>query len=428
MAIDFDPAAPEGVAGTSVRGESAVPAPGAPSGRAAVVRFFLSVFLSLYGDWLTTVALVVLLYELTGSPAGPAGYLLVRVAPRVIGPWIGGGLADRLSPRRVMVIAGLVQGAFTASFVLSDRAHAIWALYTAVAIAQFVGSLVRPSQGALLQTLVSSSRLTQANALYGTFFSTSIFVGPAIGALLLLHTGPDLLFAIDAVTFLVGAILAATLPSGRVTSAVPRSAGAGLPSQSAFALGARDPVIRLVAAANFAMGLTVTVAQALLVVAARERFGSDAAVGILYSAVGIGGTLGGLFALRWTPPHRHIRLLILIAAIVEVVGLASFAAVSVRATGLLLLAASTVASAIFDVWGLTEIQRRAPAGYVGRFNAIPWTCQYAGMLVGAVWALGTTVVFRWDQALELACLGMAVLVATAGVIGTAAAAPEPQAP
>ena len=416
MAIDLDPAAPpERVMGSSAPREPAVSASAELVGRTPIVRFFASVFLSLYGDWLTTVALVVLLYELTGSPAGPAGYLLARVAPRVIGPWIGGSLADRLSPRRVMIISGLIQGVLTASLVFADRAHSVWALYTAVAVAQFVGSLARPSQGALLPTLVSAVRLTQANALYGTFFSSSIFVAPAIGALLLVHTGPDVLFLIDAGTFAVAAVLMTTLPSGGPAASPDSPRGPGLPNPSTFALGARDPVIRLVAASNFAMGLTVTVAQALLVVAARERFGSDAAVGILYSAVGVGGIVGGLLALRWRPPRVRIGLVIFSAAIINVTAFAAFAAVTQRFAGLALLAAGSVASAGFDVWGITEIQRRAPPRYAGRFNAIPWACLYAGMLVGAIWALGTSSVFHWDLALELVCLAMAILIGVVGI-------------
>jgi predicted MFS family arabinose efflux permease len=416
VAIHLDPAAsPEGVAGSSVPSEPAVPASAGSIRRARIVRFFASVFLSGYGDWLTTIALVVLLFELTGTPAGPAGYLLARVAPRVIGPWIGGSIADRFSPRRVMIVAGFIQGVLTASLVLADRAHSVWALYAAVAIAQFVGSLARPSQGALLPTLVSADGLTQANALYGTFFSSSIFVAPAIGALLLVHTGPDVLFLIDAGTFVVAAMLMMTIPSaGRASSSVSPP-DAALPNPSAVALGARDPVIRLVAASNFAMGVIVTVAQALLVVAARERFGSDAAVGIMYSAVGVGGIVGGLIALRWRPPRLRIGVVIFTATVIAVTAFAGFAAVTERFAGLALLAAASVASAGFDVWGITEIQRRAPPRYAGRFNAIPWASAYAGMLVGAVWALGTSSALHWDLALEWACLAMAILVGAVGI-------------
>ena len=63
----------------------------------------------------------------------------------------------------------------------------------------------------------------------------------------------------------------------------------------------RYSAIRGIAAANFASGLAVTVTQALLVVAAREHYGGDAAVGYLYAGVGVGGTLGGIIALRVAP-------------------------------------------------------------------------------------------------------------------------------
>ena len=56
---------------------------------------------SVYGDWLTTVALLVLLFRLTHSPFGPALYMLARVAPRLVGPFPGGALADRFGPARI---------------------------------------------------------------------------------------------------------------------------------------------------------------------------------------------------------------------------------------------------------------------------------------------------------------------------------------
>ena len=68
-----------------------------------VTRFLAASGISFYGDWLTTVALVVLLFRVTGSATGPALYILVRVAPRVLGPVPGGVLADRMGPVRITV-------------------------------------------------------------------------------------------------------------------------------------------------------------------------------------------------------------------------------------------------------------------------------------------------------------------------------------
>src|SRR2546428_162090 len=76
----------------------------------SAARFLVASGISFYGDWLTTVALVVLLFRLTGSPTGPALYMLFRVAPRVLGAAPGGALADRYGPVRLATFCAVGQG------------------------------------------------------------------------------------------------------------------------------------------------------------------------------------------------------------------------------------------------------------------------------------------------------------------------------
>jgi MFS family permease len=396
--------------GTSASPVSVWASPKPPRGPAA--RFFLAVFLSLYGDWLTTVALLVVLFEATNSPAAPAGYMVVRVAPRALSPWLGGNLADRLSPRVVMAVTSTLQALFSLSLIASHRLELIWGIYLAVAVAQFTGALGRPSQGAVLPTLVSDRALPRANATYGLFFSTSIFVGPALGAALLANVGPDPLFAIDAATFAISALLIVTLPrtiqqpEGDVT--IP---GRSQRSVGSLRLALHQPEIRVVAAANFASGLAVTVTQALLVVAAHERFGGDAAVGYLYSSVGIGGAVGGMVAFRWIPARLWTRLSVFLAIVVSLVAIAAFSAATAIPLALLALAISSLTGSSVDTWGVTEIQRRAPPGFMGRYSSVIFVSMYSGMLVGALWALGTAGVFHWDVVIQISCAAMLVLMA-----------------
>jgi predicted MFS family arabinose efflux permease len=375
------------------------------------VRFFVAVFLSLYGDWLTTVALLVVLFQATNSAVAPAGYMLARVAPRTLGPWLGGSLTDRLSPRLVITATSAMQAVLTVSLIGAHRAGLVWAIYALVALAQFAGALGRPSHGALTPSLVGERELPRANATYWLLFNTSIFVGPAIGAALLTRAGPDLLFAIDAATFAVAALLIKMLPTG---GAGPESGVAPVPPESrrqgAVWHALRQPGIRMVAVANFASGLTVTVTQALLVVAAHERFGGDAAVGYLYSSVGVGGVVGGIIALRWVPARVWTRFAVFIATVVEVVALAGFSGSTLVPLALLMLAISSTAASSFDTWGVTEIQRSAPPGLMGRYNSVIFISLNTGMLAGALWAVGTAGALHWDVAIEWACAAMLVLI------------------
>jgi MFS family permease len=389
----------------------------------------VAVFLSLYGDWLTTVALLVVLYDITHSPAGPAAYVLARVGPRVLGPWFGGALADRLSPRRLMVLACVAQAVLTASLIVFNRSGSVLGILVAVAAAQFVGAMARPSQGALLPTLVQDSSLSRANALYWTFFSSSIFVGPAIGAALLAHVGADGVFAVDAATFAISAVLIATIPRSGTAEVTGKPSTPDRRSQwGGLRLALRDPLIRMVATANFASGVVVTVTQAFLVVAAAERFGGASSVGYLYSGVGIGGTLGGMFALRATPARLWVRHAVFAVIATEVLALAGLSLVAAIGSALALLALSSFAGSLFDVWGATEVQRRSPPGYLGRFNAVIWISQYSGMLIGALWALGTSAFLRWDGALQIASAAMFLFAVVMWTTGGRARSPVKEEP
>ena len=71
-------------------------------------------------------------------------------------------------------------------------------------------SLFSPTQAALLPSLARSpEELTAANLVLTTIESVGIFMGPAIGGIMLALTGTDAVFAASAVAFLLSALLLA---------------------------------------------------------------------------------------------------------------------------------------------------------------------------------------------------------------------------
>src|SRR5258708_37081419 len=61
---------------------------------AGYARFIAAVATSFYGDWFTTVALLVAVYGLSSGPVAPALLALVRLGPRLVASPLGGRLAD----------------------------------------------------------------------------------------------------------------------------------------------------------------------------------------------------------------------------------------------------------------------------------------------------------------------------------------------
>jgi len=372
-------------------------------------RFVAATTCSFYGDWLTTVAVVVLVYRVAGTAVAPAGYMLARVAPRLVGPLVGGALADRFGASRVVAVSSLLQGALTAAIIPAAHARLLWAIYAAVALAQVAGSTVRPAHGALLPRLVPESRLDQANGLYMTLFATSILVSPALAVPLLALTGPDLLLLIDVGTFIVAAGLMLTLPyTGAATGEETlsfRSALVGL------GVVRRDPFLRALVMAHTApSGICVTAAQAVLVVAAADRYGGEGRVGALYAAVGAGAVIAGLFTLR-VRPRAVSRSLVLALSLVELEGVAVLVAAPVLWAAMIGLAVSSGAAVFYQVWGIVELQRRTPRETLGRVSGVIVLGQFVGMLVGACGALALVPLLGWSHALlAMCCLGLALLV------------------
>ncbi|MBV9101785.1 MAG: MFS transporter [Candidatus Dormibacteraeota bacterium] len=373
-------------------------------------RFLAAVGVSCYGDWLTTVALVVLLYRVTGTAAAPALYILARVAPRVAGPLFGGTLTDRVGPVRVATLCALAQGCLTGMIVLLAASRAVWGIYLLVAAAQFLNALSQPALGALLPRVTPAHRLGRVNGIYSGLFSSSILVSPALGALLLPHVSPEWLIAADAATFLVAALLLLTLDgvAPPVPSASPRGAAAG------FRIVSRDRVLRLVAAAYAANPAVITALQAVLVIAASQRFGHDSYVGWLYAAVGAGGLIGSLSFLRPTPSQVGRRA-ILVASVIELGPLAVFVVAPNLAVAAALLFISSMGGVLWQVNGSIGLQQRVPVDLLGRVNAAVRSAMYTGMLVGAVAVAVLVQPFGW-QATVLCVVAAAFLLIAAAAL------------
>jgi predicted MFS family arabinose efflux permease len=366
---------------------------------------------SSYGDWLTTVALVVLLFRATQSPIGPSVYMIARVAPRLIGPFPGGALADRYGPARIAAGCAVAQGVLTASIVIFSERRIVWPIFVVVACAQLFSSAAQPCYGALVPRVTDSARLGRVQGVYAALISSSILISPAIGALVLPFTAPEVLIAIDAATFFVAAALVATLMdvgsenSGPIRST--RGMSAGIP------IVLRDPMLRFLTAAYISNAAAVTALQSVLVVAAADRFGHDTAVGWLYAAIGAGSLLGTLPVIRRTP-ERVGQKPIIAFTILELATLAAFVFATSIPLALALLFISAVGSTLYQTRGNVGLQQRVHREFLGRTTAVERFAGYLGMLLGAIAAASLVQSFGWEATVLIVCaLGATLIFITA---------------
>lgn len=372
-----------------------------------LIRYLAASGISLYGDWLTTFALVVLLFRTTGSAIGPALYMLARVAPRVIGPTPGGILADRFGPVPVATSCLLAQAVLIGLLVVTADSGLTWAVYVLVAVAQFANAASQPAYAAMPPRVSAPEHLGRTNGLYGSLLSSSILVSPAVGALVLPHTTPEVLISADAVTFVIAALLIASLGA----RSGPADHGAQIGgARLGWSAVMSDASLRSGVAAIFGNSVVVTTLQALLVVAATEHFHNDTSVGWLYAGVGAGGIVASLLFLR-ANPRRIRRRDIVLLAIIEVAALALFVVVLNIALAIALLFISSVAAVTYQVLSAIAMQQRVPMHLLGRASGARRQAMYVGMLLGALAALGLVGVLGWQATvLVVSAASVAVLL------------------
>jgi predicted MFS family arabinose efflux permease len=339
---------------------------------------------SLLGDGMVSVALAFAVLELGGSASEVGLVLAARALPLVACLLAGGVVADRVSPRAVMVgadVARLAAQGVLAALLIAGAAQ-IWMLALLTGATGAATGFFNPASTRLLPLIVVPERLQQANGLRATAMAVGEILGPIVSGLLVVAASPGWALAIDAATF---GISAACLSRLRVPPDAERAAASFFADLRAGwgAFRALRWVWTFVLAASLGNMLWAAWSALGPVVAARE-LGGAAAWGTVLAAMGVGGVAGGAAAIRARP--RRPLLLVVPTMLVFAVPLALLAAHA----PVPLLATATLASGAVMMYGNTvwesTLQRHIAPEALARVSAYDWFGSLACYPIGlALW-------------------------------------------
>jgi len=177
-------------------------------------RLWAGTVVSLLGDWFNTIALYVLVTELTGSPLALGGVFLTKMLPWALSAPLAGVLVDRYNRRALMIGTDLVRAVLVLGFLFIDQPVEVPWLYVLLAAQVVAGAVFTPAKSASIPNITTPRELLTANALMSATWSTMLAVGAALGGLAVEVVGIHAVFWIDSVTYLVSAvfILGTTIP------------------------------------------------------------------------------------------------------------------------------------------------------------------------------------------------------------------------
>src|SRR5947209_584379 len=171
--------------------------------------FFTGQLISNSGNWLSMVALTLLVLHLTNSGVAVGLVAACQFGPILVLSAFAGLVADRSNKLRLLKTTQI--GEMCQSLVLAGLAFMnhppLWALYVTAAGGGCLLAFDNPVRRSFVTEMVPEEDVANAVTLYSALVNTSRIFGPALAGLLVVTLGYGWAFTIDAISYL--AVLAA---------------------------------------------------------------------------------------------------------------------------------------------------------------------------------------------------------------------------
>ena len=326
--------------------------------------------LSTIGDALVPIATAFAVLEI-GSASDLGLVLAAAVATRAAFFMIGGVWAGRL-PRRLVMIAAdatraVVQLAIAVAFLTGEIE--VWHLVASSVVFGAAASFFRPASTGLLPQIILPGQLQEANALLALSQNAIHLFGPVVAGLLIAAVGYDLIYAVDAATFVASLwFLALMRPLGRA-----RTRGHSFIADARDGIRAvlRRPWMRVTIIADLFGNFVFAPYFVLGPLVVREHLDGPTDWGLMMAASAAGGIAGAALVLRWKPRRPLVVAYVgLLAAPLALLSLVPPLSLQLLMLGSLLFAMAQVVQNTF--WS-TIAQQHVPEELLGRVDAVAWT-------------------------------------------------------
>jgi MFS family permease len=175
-----------------------------PLRRSDFRRLWIAQTVSIVGDKINQIALILLVYSLTHSFAQMGLVFAITFLPAALFGLVAGPLVDRWDRRRTMIAADVIRAVLVACIPLV-AVFGLGAVYALAFASATVSLFFEPSRMALIPSIVDDDELMAANALDMTTMSVSEILGIAFGGALVATIGYAAPFWVDSATFLISA-------------------------------------------------------------------------------------------------------------------------------------------------------------------------------------------------------------------------------
>jgi MFS family permease len=345
-----------------------------PLSNPAYRRLFWGVAATMLGQQMTLVAVPFQVYALTGSSLLVGVTSMVALVPLIVFGLLGGAIADAMDRRRLMLItstgAAVTSGLLALQALLPGGGN-LALLWVLTACVSGFAAVNQPTRSAVIPAIVGPSGVAAANALSMTVHQAGVIVGPLLAGLLIGLGDLFLTYAVDALGFLVAALLLRglpPLPPGGVAGplrlgAAVRGVGEG------FAFLRTQPVLLMTFVVDI-IAMLFAWPQAVFPELSQTRFeDSPNSLGWLYAGISIGALVMGLVS-GWVTRVDRQGAVVLGAIAVWGLAIIGFGLAPTLWLAVFCLAVAGAGDMISAVLRTSILQEAAPDEMRGRMQGV----------------------------------------------------------
>lgn len=265
-------------------------------------KFWAGQSISNLGNSVTFIAVPLLIYKLTGSALDLGLASASQFVPYVLFGLVIGAWVDRVDRKRLMILADIGRAVVIGAIpllALFDQLN-VWWIYALGFVNATISIGFDSAQFAAIPSLVPTDDLVTANGRIQASFSVATVVGPLLAGAMIAVMPVETIFAIDAASFLVSALLLSVIARKFNTSneiKTPTSLRTDVAEGLRYVWN--HPVLRNISIMMALVNFFSSTVYAQLVLFAKEQLdANDSRVGLLFAADAAGVVLISLLAGR----------------------------------------------------------------------------------------------------------------------------------
>lgn len=161
------------------------------------------------GDFIYLVAINILVFQMTGSAAAVAALWIIGPLVNILTKFWTGSFIDYRSKRKIMIVTYLARAFFIFCLPFTPNIAFVYILLIFLSIAK---SFFSPSSMTYITQLIPMNKRKRYNSIQSFTTSGAFIFGPAVGGFLILISSVNMTFMINAVFFIIAAVLLSFLP------------------------------------------------------------------------------------------------------------------------------------------------------------------------------------------------------------------------